>query len=163
MTEKQIQDEIWSRLPFRNFTISNFSPNNWWECDLCTISKSGYLTEYEIKMSKADFRSDFKKKCMGWGFTGIRGGINGKYKHELLSERNCVPKHFYFVIPEEIEESLDIPEYAGLITFGDRGNYIHLNTKKLAPKLSKSKACEGTITRMQCSLSDKYWRGRYKL
>ena len=32
------------------------------ECDILKVTPSGYATEYEIKISKADFKNDFKKK-----------------------------------------------------------------------------------------------------
>ena len=34
----------------------------WHECDMLVLSKSGYLTEIEIKRSWADFLADFKKR-----------------------------------------------------------------------------------------------------
>lgn len=35
----------------------------WHECDMLVLSKSGYLTEIEIKRSWADFLADFKEKA----------------------------------------------------------------------------------------------------
>lgn len=33
-----------------------------WECDLICITGAGYVTEFEIKTSKADLKADFKKR-----------------------------------------------------------------------------------------------------
>ena len=34
----------------------------WHECDLFIVSKAGYCTEIEIKISKSDLKKDFEKK-----------------------------------------------------------------------------------------------------
>lgn len=54
----------------------------WHECDMLVLSKSGYLTEIEIKRSFADFKNDFKKK----------------HNHA-----NCdLIKYFFYCVPESI-------------------------------------------------------------
>lgn len=55
------------------------------ECDMLILSKSGYLTEIEIKRSYVDFINDFSKK----------------HKHE--SE---YIKFFYYCVPEKILEKV---------------------------------------------------------
>ena len=47
---------------------------DFFECDLFSISKSGYSNEYEVKISKADFFNDFEKRINGVG----------EYKHEII-------------------------------------------------------------------------------
>ena len=69
MDTKLTVDEI--QIALRNSGIWNkrqdiFIPNLSWgllnyEADLVIITKSGYLTEIEIKRSWADFKADFKK------------------------------------------------------------------------------------------------------
>lgn len=56
----------------------------WHECDMLICSKSGYLTEIEIKRSWTDFLADFKKK------------------HNHDSEG--LIKFFYYCIPESLYE-----------------------------------------------------------
>ena len=65
------------------------------ECDIIKVTLSGYATEYEIKVSKSDFRADLKKK----------------HKHD-----SKFIKQLYYVVPEELLEFAKqyIPEYAGL-------------------------------------------------
>jgi hypothetical protein len=41
--------------------LAKYYINNW-ECDLYSISKSGFTAEYEIKVDKKDFLKDFGKK-----------------------------------------------------------------------------------------------------
>ena len=52
---------------FINPRVNLVVPNVSWgffnhECDLISISKSGFATEYEIKVSKSDLKADKKKK-----------------------------------------------------------------------------------------------------
>lgn len=75
------------------------------ECDMLVLSKSGYLTEIEIKRSWEDFIADFKKK----------------HSHE----GNGIIKYFYYCIPEcmlerayDKLEELKI-EYTGVITYDE--------------------------------------------
>jgi len=49
-----------------NFRKNLIVPNVSWgfnihECDLLIVRKSGYAIEVEIKISKSDFKADFKK------------------------------------------------------------------------------------------------------
>ena len=55
------------------------------ECDMLILSKSGYLTEIEIKRSWEDFKADFKKK----------------HQHES----NGIIKTFMYCIPISIIEN----------------------------------------------------------
>ena len=73
------------------------------ECDLLILSKAGYATEIEIKISKADLKKD-------------------KFKsHGHLSKKI---KNFYYAVPEKIaieyvEEH--VPERAGIIVVNAKG------------------------------------------
>lgn len=58
----------------------------WHECDMLVCSKSGYLTEIEIKRSWSDFLADFKKK----------------HSHESEG----LIKFFYYCVPESIYEKV---------------------------------------------------------
>lgn len=75
-----------------------------WESDLFIQRTNGYCTEYEVKVTKEDFKQDFKKK-----------------KHELFSSvksgeiKEKCPNKFYYAVPENLISISDVPEYAGLI------------------------------------------------
>ena len=76
------------------------------EVDLLIVSKSGYCTEIEIKVSISDLKADFKKE------------------HHHKSKKI---KYFYYAIPEELKEKALplIPEHAGLIVVKHR--LFHVN------------------------------------
>lgn len=75
------------------------------ESDFFCVSKSGYVTEVEIKISRSDFKNDFKKVF-----------CNGMNKHEYLKSKGTYkPNKFYFAVPEGMIKKEEVPEYAGLI------------------------------------------------
>lgn len=89
------------------FNVNGMSSNLsiWHECDMLVLSKSGYLTEIEIKRSWSDFIADFKKD----------------HSHEGRG----IIKYFYYCIPEcllekvyEKLEKLQI-SYTGLVTYNE--------------------------------------------
>ena len=90
---------VWYFNPFRNIIIPNLKDGvfpDMHECDLLVLHPTGYATEVEIKLNKADILRDKKKK----------------HNHDHLYIRRL-----FFAVPEELEEfALEhIPERAGLI------------------------------------------------
>ena len=84
------------------------SLNIWHECDMLVLSRSGYLTEIEIKRSWTDFMADFKKD----------------HKHE----GHGIIKYFYYCLPESLLdkayeklEELAI-SYTGIVTYDENLN-----------------------------------------
>lgn len=87
-----------------------------WESDVLYISPSGHLYEWEIKLSKSDFRAD-----------GIK-----VLKHQKLAamEPGKGPSEFYYLSPPGIIKVEEIPSYAGLAwVFRDT-----IEIKKPAPR-----------------------------
>ncbi len=85
-----------------NYRANLVVPNVHWgmnmhECDLLVLSKAGYVTEVEIKISRADLRADAKK---------------------LHGHRSNKIKYLYFAVPDNLEAAaLELaPERAGIIT-----------------------------------------------
>lgn len=86
------------------------------ECDMLVCSKSGYLTEIEIKRSWSDFIADFKKK------------------HHHESEG--LIKYFYYCVPDSIYEKVrdylfeNAVKCAGIITYTE-DLYIQIKAVKV--------------------------------
>jgi len=94
-------------LSFNNFDYKLFNVYVFQnESDFLAVSKSGYVWEVEIKISRADFKNDFKKT--NW---------NGIKKHKVLTSENSFlkPNKFCFAVPEGLIEKNEVPDYAGLI------------------------------------------------
>jgi len=108
-----------------------------YEMDVVKIARSGYITEYEIKMSRSDFKADFKK--------GLRSG----QKHEKLKCGDGKANRFYFVVPVDLVSVDEVPDHCGLIYFSNG----HLSVVKNDKLLHKRKFDEWShlATKM-------YWR-----
>ena len=85
---------------FLDYRTNLIVPNVHWgtnfhECDLLVVSRAGYLTEIEIKISRADLKADKKK----W--------------HE---HKGSQIKRLFFALPSYLENSIDlVPDRAGII------------------------------------------------
>lgn len=108
----------------------NFGTSADHECDLIIIKRSGYAEEIEIKMSKSDFKADFKKK------------------HGHVDERL---QHLYYAMPFEIYEQCKelIPEYAGVFTIAKYEDRAFARCVKSAPK----KDCRKLSTEEQLKIA----------
>lgn len=97
--------------------IVAFNVNGWsgtlpifHECDMLVCTKSGYLTEIEIKRTWSDFVADFKKK----------------HKHE----NNGLMKYFYYCLPAsfDLKETYVLLEehkvnYSGILFYDEYLNF----------------------------------------
>ncbi len=133
----------------------NYTPANWWECDLWAVSRAGYVTEFEIKLSRKDFLADSRKSALR--------RLNGKFtmanKHELLAGHDVNgPSRFYYVTPEGLD--VEVPEWAGLVVaiqYEQYPNVAYLHTKKAAPQLHKKKATRREIQLAHRRMWHRYW------
>jgi hypothetical protein len=130
------------------------------EADIIELSKSGYATEYEVKITRTDFRNDSKKRLTR------RAGPN-KSKYEILQEGKRVNR-FCYIVPDGMIAKSDIPDFAGLVYAKkiSEGYYSHekgfyrkekisFTTVKEAPLLTKEKMSEKMI---QKCLESTYYR-----
>src|SRR5690606_38694218 len=70
------------------------------EADVLSLNKSGYLTEFEVKISRGDFLADKKKDK--WIF----------YSNKVESQ---IPNYFYYACPIGLISEDEIPSFAGLV------------------------------------------------
>lgn len=145
-SEADIQDRLYIEFNRRGHTM--VVPNVQmfgWESDLVSMTTAAYLCEYEIKISRADFRVDAKK---------IRHRI---LDGSLINERKRGPAFFYYVVPRDLIAPQDVPSYAGLI-------YSHpmMQIVKPAPKLHRDKATEYQQQWLFRSMNARYWRYRLR-
>ena len=149
-----------------------------WESDKLIETKSGYIYEFEIKISKSDYKNDFKHKVdkhvilegeekYGDKFlpkyyelkeeSKKRGGENGEQlfmKYVSESKRYYIseykrPNYFYYAVPKDMLKVEDVPEYAGLVYVDETGK---LQIIKQAPKLHKEKYSDSEL-----NLSEKFY------
>ena len=151
-----------------------------WESDKLIWTKTGYIYEFEIKISRADFKNDFKNKkekhiilkgpteeerfmpsfyqSYEWNkhlyesIDDCKARINPGDSHLIESHKK--PNYFYYAVPEGMIQPEEVPEYAGLIYILKEYHYerqSYIIVKK-APCLHKQKYKDGEL-----NLAEKFW------
>lgn len=116
------------------------------ECDVLSISNSNYIYEYEIKISRGDFKKDFTKKKHDHV-------INEKFTRKKKGEIQFnVCNYFSYVVPKGLISIDEVPEYAGLIYMNDDFTFDVIKKPKL---LHKTKATSSFIRKVAHNLSCK--------
>jgi len=141
----------------RTFCLPNYTPHNWWECDVFEMTKAGYFREFEVKISRADFFADAGKE---WEFGSWSTGYKTARKHDLLAAGDPRgPAAFYYVTPPGLIASTELPLWAGLIeihALNDRHGPRFLEKEiQAAPRLHNQKAADGV---RKHAMSVCYWR-----
>lgn len=94
------------------------------EMDVAAINKSGYISEFEVKVSRSDFRADAKK--YKWNFYGV----------STDAHRGRCPNYFWYVCPEGmIKEAELLKPYMGLIYIDESGNVSVIRKAKMIHKV----------------------------
>lgn len=149
MNERLIQNLIFSDCDRRRHRF--MTPNTTlfgWESDMIATTKAGLIIEYEIKISRGDFRADFKK---------LRHRLFELQQVEReIGERG--PAYFYYVVPRDMVRTDEVPAHAGLI-------YAHpiFQIVKPAPRLHANKITDSQRQWLERSLIHRYWRERIRL
>jgi hypothetical protein len=125
MDSKKIQRNIWNHYYNNYYNISNAFVFHW-ESDFLTMTSSKYFIEIEIKISRSDFKNDFKKKL------GVKEKY--RYKHDLLVDKDFdfKPNKFFFAYPEGLIDKGELPNAYGIIEITEHNNFkITRNAKFL--------------------------------
>ncbi|MCF8299350.1 MAG: hypothetical protein K9J13_17510 [Saprospiraceae bacterium] len=106
MTAADIKKHLFRRFKYFEYKLFNvYVFGN--ESDFLAVSKSGYVWEIEIKVSRSDYFNDFNKTV------GFNRNIK---KHDYLqSDKTMKPNRFCFAVPKGLIAKDEVPEYAGLI------------------------------------------------
>ena len=152
-----------------------------WESDKLIWTKSGYIYEFEIKISRSDFKNDFKhkkEKHIVLASTIDRGKAkeirmslfeqkeqeNRHWSREMLERRygdidamvkgKRMPNYFYYAVPTGMLEPDEVPPYAGLIYIDSEYRYVKQSYRivKEAPQLHKTK-----YTDAELNLGEKFY------
>lgn len=117
LTEREAIKLLVQWLPSGHTYMPRFAPAGWWENDLRSVTRAGYWTEFEVKLTRQDFLADKAKSSKRW---------EGEYpnmvevvenKHELLATTERGPARFYYAVVEGVASAVDIPPWAGLLEF----------------------------------------------
>jgi hypothetical protein len=150
MDEKRMKlaDQIMRQLTstIRSNAYDIIIPNfyfKWHEIDLFRVLKSGYTEEYEIKISRSDYKVDFNK------------GTSKMLKHDEIKQGKRTNR-FYFVVPENMVSVNEVPSYAGLMYFKDG----HIWISKAAPLIHKRKVEMHKELAQRLSFREQVYRNR---
>jgi len=144
MTEKEVIKAWKYKRDIHNPNVLVF-PNTFigaYEADILEITTSGYIHEYEIKLSIPDFRKDILKNYK-----------NITKKHDSIVNGERV-NTFSYIVPENMVSTSDVPEYAGLIYIKVYNGSINFKIVKKARRLSTVKI--GDNIKEKCLLSTYY-------
>ena len=167
MTEAQIQNEVWrDRHTAAQIIMPNFTPRDWWECDIWLVTKAGYVQEYEIKLTASDYAADFgkatkrgrlvhsDKQGSKWHTTTIK-------KHDRLAQAHeTAPKTFSYLMPMDLAEACTVPDYAGLIGLTKRGRWIGFTEIKKAPIINDAKVSDRDLNKARTACYFRMWNDR---
>lgn len=153
MTANEVKDVLTKNLFAKGHSpiVTNYQGAGLDECDVLSISKAGLVYEYEIKISRNDFRKEFKDKVFkhqrmaertmaknGPGFTTQRGFV---YEEDWVTTAN----YYSFCVPDGLIKLEEVPEYAGLyyIVPGNENPVcvkppVKLHNIRATPRLLKS-------------------------
>lgn len=156
MNERDIQRQLMAVRYRRSFVLPNYTPLNWFECDVFELTEAGYFREYEIKLTLSDFKADQNKWLKT--YDRIRRIEITHAKHEMLKHGDRRgPCQFWYVAPVGLLSPEIVPQWCGLIEIETSANRRLWETKELkpAPKLHKQKAIKeiGEHAESVC-----YWR-----
>jgi hypothetical protein len=165
MKTNEIADILLKSLCERSFPIflTTFAGQGFSEADVFGINRNGFMYEYEIKRSRADFFADFKNKPDKHRKLKERYSIHlyDEWKHGKQTgdtyECILIPNRFFFVCEEGLIKPEEVPEYAGLIYIDPTINFI--TEKKPAKLLHKTKANNRIYERVATVLSQRMFYG----
>ena len=136
--------------------VPNFSPEDWFECDVWGLTNSGMSWEFEIKVARADFRKD-ASKAPGSLFTAghriRRSTMDSKYSR-LASGDYHGPNNFAYVAPQGVIPIDEVPVWAGLWEYTPEDGLI--KTLK-AQRLHKSLVPALEVDRARRVVLYRYW------
>lgn len=126
MSTQVVDDRLRGYLRLQGFAaiLNNvYVSHSPWESDIIRVLPSLFYAEYEIKVSTADFKADFRKSDHWYDY---EAGVRSKRivtRHEFLasaqtsigSKETARPRYFYFVCPQALILPDDVPPHAGLI------------------------------------------------
>jgi hypothetical protein len=167
MNEREIQNKLWYRLQSSLIVVPNFTPAQWFECDVFSVTKAGYWTEQEIKLTAGDFRADAEKERRY--HRPRRDDEPGMFdmthddvkKHDLLASGDPRgPNQFWYVLTADVAASVIVPLWAGVKIAKEERWGFTLKVERPAPRLHREPAGAALIEQAHIACYWRYWRLR---
>lgn len=170
INERTVQNWLWRyHKSGSELVMPNYTPGNWWECDVIVVTKSLMWHEYEIKLTKHDFHEDTKKARVKWrphlnsdGVTQF-GPVTETTKHlQLAGASTAGPNCFWFVMPRDLVPLCEIPLWAGVKWIVPRGKWLAFEVARKAPRLHSQPVERKVIEHARSVCYWRYWNERSK-
>lgn len=178
LTEKSIQEVLFDfvsqhgvELAIPNFSLTSGS-SGFYQADFLSVSKTLLVTEFEIKITAADFRHDFVSKAEKHHMIENaqlhykeRTWLGARDGHETRILDSNIPNYFIFVCPEGIIAEDQVPSYAGLywIVPSRWRNGFEIRVIKKAKRIHIQQISTSNIAHMGRSMMYRYWGLRRKI
>jgi hypothetical protein len=156
VTERSMQTALYfSRLLGRHSLIVPNVTVLGWESDLVSVTAAGFLCEYEIKISRSDFKKDLEKS---------RHQVLTRFLHApipgwLPDGRRLGANYLSYVVPAGLVSVDEVPRYAGLITVASTEL---TEVVRKAPRLHATKLTDYQRAWLERSLTHRFWNQRIK-
>lgn len=134
-------------MPISRYVVPNvyFFGHGYCETDCLIVKENGFIYDIEIKISRSDFKADFKKQDKHQIIQQGQTPCRGRYIQDPETGRYVIagvgtlipaerPNRFYYAVPERLIKISDLPSYAGLLYITPTGSVIKI---KEAPLLHK--------------------------
>ncbi len=168
MTERIIQNWLWRYLDLRGHKniCPNYRPEGWWECDMFSTTRDGFMVEHEIKVTVADFKRDLAKRAYR-RTDPMAPGREMCMKHaELEAGKTTGPTRFFYVVPSGMIDRDDVPKWAGLIYADDLKRAVRpvdkiaFHETLSAPRLHNQRPADHVLTHVQTVYYWRFWKER---
>lgn len=187
MTSDDIQIKLYYNLLKKGheYICPNKFLEDWYECDMLSVTKANFLNEYEIKISRSDFKKDFKKygkhlylegkRKINFDFLSeedkdLRKRFYSDYVIDNKSQPKIVtydlsklkpPNYFWYVTPEGLLKEEDIPDYAGWMEVTDK-KYNNVHIRKKSKILHRDRVDDTMKLNILKSVYWRYWSLKLK-
>lgn len=125
-----------------------------YEADLLRLNENRVLTEFEVKLSRADFLADAQKSKHYW-YARVRDPKSG-FEPVLGSGYTRVPHYFNYLAPPDVVDLDRVPEYAGVIVVTGNQTQVLRRPRRLL----KAAVPERTVDHILRSQCRRYWDER---
>ena len=129
-----------------------------------TVECAEYLQEYEYvpcahpccsRCGGTDIRDD-GTQC-GYQAPPRLCKTKNVSKHEALQEGLDIPNYFSFLIPEELESKIEVPDHAGLYAFRPTSYLGKIYEIKKPPRLHNRRLSPHLINKIAMKMASRYW------
>lgn len=155
MNEYQAQNELAAFTRARNheWTIPNVHLYSW-ESDLLSVTRAGLIHDFEIKVTRADFRRELKQYETGNDYVNCK-----RRRHVAMTNgASKCPNYFWFAYPAGMIGVEDVPDFAGAIEVSDSPKKIlYPIVRREAPRLHGNKLTDRQRDYIVRGLAYRYW------